>query len=295
MQSLKDKYDFIDKYRHIHSVSDLCQALNVSRSAYYNREQVGKRETKDLELYRLILEIHSQYKPMGLDSMYHFLKNQEIKIGRRRLHRIMKKYNIHSCRHKAFKCTTNSNHSKSIAPNLLHQYFNAHAPNVAWVGDITYIPTLEGWLYLAIVKDLCTKKIVGYSFSNRIDAKLVCDALNVALYRQRPPADLIFHSDRGSQYASDSFRALLNSHNIIQSMSRKGNPYDNAVAENFFSCLKCECVYLHSFITRSQAQSVIFRYIETYYNSIRPHSSINWLSPNAFEKSFNISRYSMIC
>ena len=165
MQSLKDKYDFIDKYRNVHSVSDLCQALNVSRSAYYNREQVGKRETKDLELYRLILEIHSQYKPMGLDSMYHFLKNQEIKIGRRRLHRIMKKYNIHSCRHKAFKCTTNSNHSKSIAPNLLHQYFNAHAPNVAWVGDITYIPTLEGWLYLAIVKDLCTKKIVGYSFS----------------------------------------------------------------------------------------------------------------------------------
>ena len=214
-----DKYDFIDKYSNVHSVSDLCQALNVSRSAYYNREQVGKRERKDLELFRLILKIHSQYKSMGLDSMYHFLKNQDMKIGRRRIHRIMQKYNIHSCRHKAFKCTTNSNHSKHIAPNLLHQYFNAHAPNVAWVGDITYIPTLEGWLYLAIVKDLCTKKIVGYSFSNRIDAKLVCDALNVAIYRQRPPADLIFHSDRGSQYASDSFRALLDSHHIIQSMA----------------------------------------------------------------------------
>lgn len=152
-----------------------------------------------------------------------------------------------------------------------------------------------GSLYLAIVKDLCTKKIVGYSFSNRIDSKLVCDALNVALYRQRPLKDLIFHSDRGSQYASDSFRALLNSHNIIQSMSRKGNPYDNAVAENFFSCLKCECVYLHSFISRSQAQAVIFRYIEAYYNKIRPHSSIGWLSPHSFEKSFNFSRYSMIC
>ena len=126
-----DKYDFIDQYRHIHSVSDLCQALNVSRSAYYNREQVGKREIKDLELFRLILEIHSQYQSMGLDLMYHYLKNENIKVGRKRLHRIMKKYNIHSCRHKAFKCTTNSNHSKPIAPNLLHQYFNAHAPNVA--------------------------------------------------------------------------------------------------------------------------------------------------------------------
>ena len=232
---------------------------------------------------------------MGLDLIYHFLKNEQIKVSRGRIHRIMKKYNIHSCRYKSFKCTTNSNHSKPISSNLLNQCFDSPAPNVVWVGDITYIPTQEGWLYLAIVKDLCTKKIVGYSFSNRIDAKLVCDALNVAIYRQRPKKDLIFHSDRGSQYASDSFRSLLYSHHIIQSMSRKGNPYDNAVAENFFSCLKCECVHLHSFISRSEAQAVIFRYIEAYYNLIRPHSGINWLSPNTFELSFNISRISMIC
>ena len=138
---------------------------------------MGKREAKDFELFRIILKVHNKHKSMGLDLMYHYLKNENIKVGRSRLHRIMKKYDIHSCRYKSFKCTTNSNHSKPISANLLNQYFTAPAPNVAWVGDITYIPTLEGWLYLAIVKDLCTKKIVGYAFSNRIDSNLVCDAL----------------------------------------------------------------------------------------------------------------------
>ena len=206
----------------------------------------------------------------------------------------MKNFNIHSCRHNAFKHTTNSNHSKPIAPNLLNQCFQAPAPNVAWVGDITYIRTVEGWLYLAIVKDLCTKKIVGYSFSNRIDSNLVCEALKMALRRQNPPFNLIFHSDRGSQYCSDSFRKLLFDNRIIQSMSRKGNPYDNAVAENFFSCLKSEFVNLHFFRSRAEAEVGIFRYIEAYYNNIRPHSSINWLPPNSFEHSFKFQSNSTI-
>lgn len=155
-----------------------------------------------------------------------------------------------------------------ISPNILSGNFKVDSHNKVWVGDITYIPTEEGWLYLAIVKDLCTKKIVAYSFSDSIDSDLVCDALNKAIFYQRPHLDLIFHSDRGSQYASNKFRYLISQNHITQSMSRKGNPYDNAVAENFFSCLKCECLHLQSFHTRTQAKLACFRYIEGYYNSV---------------------------
>ena len=140
----------------------------------------------------------------------------------------------------------------------------------------------------AIVKDSCTKKIFGYSFSNRIDSKLVCEALKMAINRQKPSDNIIFHSDRGSQYSSYDFRKFLSVNHIKQSMSRKGNPYDNAVAENFFSCLKCEFTFFQEFRTRSEAKTAIFRYIEGYYNLIRPHSSLGWLSPFVFEHSFKI-------
>ncbi len=228
--------------------------------------------------------MHEKYPAMGLDSLYHFLK-PTFGASRALLHRLMKKYNIHSVRMKVYKKTTNSNHNSPIAPNLLkNPDLKIDAPNTVWVGDITYIPTHEGWLYHAIVKDIYTKKVVGYAFSDRINSELVCRALNMAVSRRKPKFNLIFHSDRGSQYASNMFRDLLEKYSITQSMSRSGNPYDNAVSENFFSCLKCECVHLKIFNTRADAQSAIFRYIEGYYNSVRPHSSINWLSPNNFEK-----------
>jgi transposase InsO family protein len=195
----------------------------------------------------------------------------------------MKKAHICSARRKAYKRTTNSNHSNPIAPNLLERNFSFSHPNQAWVSDITYIPTGEGWLYLAIVKDLCTKKIVGYAMSPRIDTQLTLDALYMAVRRQKPKPGLIFHSDRGVQYASHAFRQALEKLAFRQSMSRKGDPYDNAVAENFFSCLKCECIYLSSFISRNAANIAVFRYIETFYNVLRPHSSIGWLTPSAFE------------
>ena len=153
-----------------------------------------------------------------------------------------------------------------------------------WVGDITYIRTDEGWLYLATVKDLCTKKIVGYAFSERIDANLVVAALSMAYNRQKPDGELIFHSDRGVQYASNKYREALANFGITQSMSRKGDPYDNAVAENFFSCLKNELVHHKHYKTRAEAQADIFAYIETYYNAVRPHSGIGWISPNEFEE-----------
>ena len=197
----------------------------------------------------------------------------------------MKKYNIHSIRKNAYKSTTNSNHSYPICENLLKRDFFADVPNSKWVGDITYIRTDEGWLYLATVKDLCTKKIVGYAFSERIDANLVVAALSMAYNRQKPDGELIFHSDRGVQYASNKYREALAAFGITQSMSRKGDPYDNAVAENFFSCLKNELVHHKHYKTRAEAQADIFAYIETYYNTIRPHSGIGWMSPNEYEEN----------
>jgi len=198
----------------------------------------------------------------------------------------MKKADIHSARRKTYKRTTNSNHTNPVSPNLLERKFKFSQPNQAWVGDITYIPTGEGWLYLAIVKDLHTKKVVGYALGDRIDTQLTLASLDMAVRRQKPNPGLIFHSDRGIQYASNAYRQALEHYGIRQSMSRKGDPYDNAVAENFFSCLKCECVYLQYFDTRRVAEAAVFRYIEAFYNSVRPHSGIGWIAPNAYEALF---------
>ena len=151
------------------------------------------------------------------------------------------------------------------------------------MGDITYIPTDEGWLYLAIVKDLCTRKIVGYAFSDRIDTQLTLAALDMAYRCRRPPKGLIFHSDRGVQYAARAYRDRLDAYGFRQSMSRRGDPYDNAVAENFFSCLKCALIHLTHYPTRAMAHADVFAYFEGFYNCIRPHSALAWLSPDLFE------------
>lgn len=236
---------------------------------------------------RILITFHEKYPAAGLDTLLHMIKPL-CPCSRNSLHRLMKKHNIHSIRKRAYKITTNSKHNYSLSPNILQRDFCAEKPNQKWVGDITYIPTDEGWLYVAIVKDLCTKKIVGYDFSNRIDTNLTVSALEMAINRQKPQKDLIFHSDRGVQYASAQYREALAKHNITQSMSRKGNPYDNAAAESFFSCLKCELVHLKHYCTRSEAQADIFAYIETYYNTVRPQAALNWLSPIAYEHLLSV-------
>ena len=238
----------------------LCQLLEISRSGYYAWLRGGEsaRKTANQALLRELVRLHEKYPALGLDSLYHMLK-PAFHCSRGRVHRLMKAAGIHSQRKRAYKATTNSRHNCPIAPNLLQRQFTFSRPNQAWVGDITYIPTGEGWLYLAIVKDLCTKKIVGYAFSQRIDTQLTLDALNMAVRRERPAPGLIFHSDQG-------------------------DPYDNAVAENFFSCLKCELVHLRRFDSRRAAQADLFTYIEAFYNTIRPHSSLGWLPPRDFEK-----------
>ena len=196
----------------------------------------------------------------------------------------MKLADIHSLRKNAYKVTTNSNHPYSISPNLLNRRFHVAQPGKAWVGDITYVPTGEGWLYLAVVKDLCTKQVVGYAFSDHIDINLTLSALRMALRRKHPSNGLIFHCDLGCQYAANAYREALAEHGILQSMSRKDDPYDNAVAENFFSCLKCELIHLQRFASRQQAENAIFHYIECFYNPVRPHSSIGWNAPDTFEQ-----------
>ena len=240
---------------------------------------------REQELLRALVKLHEQQPSLGLDGLYHTLKHEH-RCSRNRVHRLMKKYNIHSVRKRAYKAATNSKHNYSVSPNLLKRDFSAVAPNIKWVGDITYIPTDEGWLYAAIVKDLCTKKIVGYAFSSRIDTDLTIEALEMAVNRQNPKSGLIFHSDRGVQYASNRYREALAKYGIKQSMSRKGDPYDNAVAENFFSCLKCERVHHRHYRTRAEAQVDIFAYIEAFYNTLRPHSGIGWLAPDVFERQF---------
>lgn len=268
-------------------VVQLCNALKVSRSGFYDwlKRKPSKRDISNQALARKLIELHEMYPVYGLDSLYHIIKNI-VSCSRARVHRMMRKYNIHSIRYKSNSKHKYVKHNLPVKDNLLQQNFNVSVPSSVWVGDITYIKTHEGWLYLAIVKDLCSKQIVGYATSDKIDTILTIQALDKAINRQNPKGNLTFHSDRGSQYASFDYQQRLKHHGIKGSMSRSGNPYDNAVAENFFSCLKCELVHLTTFYTREQAKLEIFHYIEK-YNNIRPHSAIGWISPNQFERNYN--------
>ena len=266
------------------SVEQVCRVLEVSRSGYYGwaKRKPSQRTVQNQAIRRRLVELHEKHPAMGLDSLYHLLK-PEFGCSRKRVHRQMRLAGICSARRRAYKRTTNSNHDNPIAPNLLKRNFSFDRPDQAWVGDITYIPTDEGWLYLAIVKDLCLKKIVGYAFSDRIDTQLTLEALDMAYRRRKPAKGVIFHSDRGVQYAASTYRERLDAYGIRQSMSRRGDPYDNAVAENFFSCLKCELVHLTHYSTRAIAHADVFAYIEGFYNTTRPHSALDWLSPHQFE------------
>lgn len=258
--------------------------LEISRSAYYDWliRPPSQRSVKDKAILRDIVSLHQKYPALGLDMLHQMVRSKH-GCGRERVRRLMKQAKIQSVRKRAYRCTTNSKHSHPIAPNLLMRNFVCNKPNRVWVGDITYVPTGEGWLYVAVIKDLCLKKVVGYAFSNRIDTALCLSALEMAVRRQKPAKGCVFHSDRGVQYASIAYRNALKQFGMVQSMSRKGDPYDNAVAENFFSCLKCECVHLKHFVSRISAECEIFRYIEGFYNTIRPHSGIGWMTPAEYE------------
>ena len=267
----------------------MCHVFEVSQSGYYRwLDRPGsttKRENR--AIYDVLKASYEQNKGrVGLDKLLDDVRLKFPHCGRNRLYRIQRVYGLYSIRHHKFKATTNSRHNYPVAPNLLHQDFHVDAPNRVWVTDITYIRTNEGWLYLAIVKDLFDRQIVGYATGSRIDSSLCKRALSAAIRRYKPEAGLIHHSDQGVQYASRDYQNLLQKNHIIPSMSRKGVPYDNACAESFFSTIKLEMVYHEHYETRVQAQTAIFEYIEVYYNRQRRNAAIGNVTPAEFRQRF---------
>ena len=268
-------------------VRAMCRVFQVSPSGYY--ESLSRPPSShSLEDDELRPKIKAAFKKgrknYGTRQIKNELKKQDTSVSRRRIGRLMKEENLHCQTKRKFKSTTDSKHDKPIAPNLLNREFAVKEPNTAYVADITYIPTREGWLYLAVVIDLFSRAVVGWSMASRMKAKLVNDAMLMAIWNRNPVKGLIFHSDRGSQYASKSFGKILTTHGVVPSMSRKGNCWDNAVAESFFHTLKTELVHHRDFNTRAEARAEIFEYIEVFYNRQRLHSTNGYEAPLVFEE-----------
>ena len=265
----------------------MCRFMKVSRSGYY--EWLTKpRCNRDNEDKALICKIKSIFQEgrcnYGTRPIRKELSRQGVIVSRKRVARLMNETHLVCKTKRKFKATTDSRHNKPIAPNLLDRKFNVSAANCYWVGDITYIPTAEGWLYLATVIDLFSRKIIGWSMNSSMKADLVNKAMLMAIWQRKPPKGLVWHTDRGSQYCSDSHSKIIKQHGIIQSMSRKGNCWDNAVAESFFHTIKAELIYQNKFKTREEAKNAIFEYIEVFYNRIRMHSTNDYMSPVHYEQ-----------
>ena len=282
-------YKFIKKYRSAFRVVKMCQVLEVSRSSYYNwlKRLPSTHQKEDNILVEKMRRIHKEsYKTYGIRRIKAKLNKEGISCGKNRVARLMRENGIFSRLRRKYKATTNSNHRLPVAPNLLDQDFTADKPNTKWVGDITYIPTDEGFLYLSGIEDLFQRKVVGWSLGNRITKELTISSLEQAVGRENPGDGLIFHSDRGSQYAAYDYQEVLSKYCIRQSMSRKGNCYDNACMESFFSTLKKDIIYGRRFKTREEAKLAIIEYIETFYNCHRLHSTLGNMSPMEYERQY---------
>lgn len=269
----------------------MCKVLKVNRASYYHWLSSGSVIRKvDIKLNELVEFIFNQgrnaYGTRRIKDK--LLLYYGLFVSRKRISNIMKNLNLKVKMKRRYKNTTDSNHNLPIAPNILDRDFYASNKDEKYVGDITYISTGEGWLYLATVIDLYSRKVVGWSMDDTMKVSLVNNALNMALRHRTPKKGLIWHTDRGSQYASYSHKDLLEKYNITQSMSRKGNCWDNAVAESFFKSLKNELVYQTVFYTKKQAKLEIFQYIELFYNRVRSHSYLNGLSPVEFEEKIEM-------
>jgi putative transposase len=269
-------------------VSRMCEAFEVSRSGYYSwrDRKESKRAGENRTVLAEIHKVHEQNKQAyGAVKTWRELRARGVDCGRHRVARLRRAAGIEARRKRRFRITTQSRGGVVAAQNKLNQRFEVGTTNLAWVGDITFIATAAGWLYLAVLIDLYSRKVLGWAMSERIDQQLVIDALNMALLQSRPQPGLIHHSDQGRQYSSAAYVEILKKHGMIQSMSRRGNCYDNAVAESFFSSLKNELVHHSSFKTRNEARTAIFEYIEVFYNRQRRHQSLNYLSPIDYERS----------
>jgi putative transposase len=266
----------------------MCRVLGVTRSGYYSYQRRNANKPEDPEHQEMLQWVKKVAKASdysyGSRRMKKALNALGYPVGRNKARKLMKEANVQVRYRKKYKVTTNSNHKQPVYDNLLVRRFDVDAPNEVYVSDITYVWTQEGWLYLAVVIDLYSRKVVGWSMSSRMKAKLVCDALRMAIWQRRPKAGLIHHSDRGSQYASKSFRRLLDAYQFRGSMSRKGDCWDNAVVESFFGSLKQERVQWRHYQSRYEAQQDILHYISMFYNSYRLHSYLGYKSPNQYEK-----------
>jgi putative transposase len=282
------KYSFIDNHCSVYRVEKMCHVLQISRSGYYAWKKRGNngRFEENERLATSIRQIYEKSRRLyGSPRITAELHAWGIRCGKNRVARLMRINGIAAKTKRRFKVTTDSRHRLPVAPNLLDQRFYAAAPNSVWASDITYIWTQEGWLYLAAVLDIFNRQIVGWAMDRHITRGLVIDAVQMAVRQREPASGLLFHSDRGSQYASYDFARLLEGHGFIQSMSSTGNCYDNAIVETFFHTLKTELVYFEKYRTRAEARRSIFEYIEVFYNRIRRHSALGYQSPVNYEKT----------
>ncbi|EIC28530.1 transposase [Methylomicrobium album BG8] len=280
------KYAWIQQHVSEFTVETMCRFMQVSRSAYYawlqRPETAGEKEDAVLTEFIKIAFAKSR-ATYGTRRLKAALLGRDRTVSRRRIGRLMREAGLACKTKRKFKATTNSQHDQPIALNHLDRQFNVDQPNRVYAGDITSILTQEGWLYLAVVIDLYSRQVVGWSMAEHMRTQLVNDALLMAIWKRKPEKGLMWHTDRGSQYASESHRALLARHGIRQSMSRKGNCWDNSVSESFFHTLKTERVHQQTYQTRSEAKQAVFEYIEVFYNRERLHSANGYRSPVDYE------------
>lgn len=285
------KYSFITQHKNTYPIRLMCQVIGVSRNGYYSfkRNGGGATSPEDQEMMDLICDIDKSSKnTYGSRRMKRALNALGYVISRQKARRLMKKSGVMVRHRKKHKVTTNSNHKQPVFDNLVSRQFDVEKKDTVYAGDITYIWTQEGWLYLAVIIDLHSRKVVGWSMSSRMTAKLVCDALTMAIWNRQPAEGLICHSDRGSQYASKKYRKLLSKNGFLGSMSRKGDCWDNSVVESFFGSLKQERVHWEHYQTRHEAQQDILDYIVMFYNSTRLHSTLDYRSPSDFEQQIDL-------
>ncbi len=283
---MSEKVDFIEAEKANHCTLRICRLLNINRGSYYRalRGQTSHRELKDAELLRRITRVFLEHRRRyGAPRVHRELRAAKVVVGRNRVARLMRENGLFARRARRFVRTTDSDHNEGYAENVLARDFDWAEPDKAWVSDITYLPTRNGWVYLAVILDLYARRVVGYALGSRINADLVLRALDMAIGARGPEAGLIFHSDRGSQYASKVMRSRLTSIGAVQSMSRKGDCWDNAVAESFFATLKTE-LNTHVFASRQEARTSVVEYIH-YYNGVRRHSSNKYVCPIEHEKT----------
>lgn len=282
------KYQFIDSWRAVHDARRSCRVLGVSSSGYYawRTRYASARECENHRLLDAVRTAHTRSRQTyGSPRVTRDLRARGILCGKNRIARLMHTHGIVAKTKRRFKVTTQSHHTLPVAENLVRQEFVASASNRLWTSDITYLWTTEGWVYLAVVLDVFSRMIVGWALSARLTSSLVVDALQQAVDHRRPGTGLVFHSDRGSQYASHEVQTKLQHYGFSPSMGSTGSCYDNAITESFFHTLKTEHVYHTQLKTRDDARVQLFDYIEIFYNRQRRHSSINYLSPVAFEHS----------